>query len=483
MVRAIVAWALLACGVAHAAALTARLDRSAVALGEAVTLTLRSRTADLDKLDTAPLDAAFNVASRTRSQDSEGDTLVLTLYPRRAGTLSVPALAVAGRRSAALPLTVTDGSAAVPHVAARWTLAPAEPRVNEPARLTLSLCDDGSLQWRRPVLPIVAGRLLRELGEDEGEAMQGGERCTLHRFYWALLATRSAPATVGVPMLDASRFGERLRFPVAALHYRAQALPAWLPAHMPPVAPQVSAGPLPAHWPLRRPLAWRIDVTGGYSEDDLQALLAMQVRDSPALGVYPPLIETAPMDAVDSPLSRYRITLYLQPRDYGRVIVPPLRFPWYDATRGQPASVAIPGTALDVFDPRWRLAWRLIAGTAAAVLLIAAGWRLHRTVRWRWAQRRGVRAIRAAADARELAHAVRRFSLTGQPQAPSLGAWQRRMRQETGRGVDEGLVAALEAQRYGRASSVEADERAAWARALSSMAPASFKPRRRRIQT
>ena len=304
MVRLVFAWALLACGVAHAAALTARLDKSTVALGEAVTLILRSSETDLDKLDTAPLDGAFDVFSRTRSQDAEGDTLVLTLYPRKAGALSVPALSIEGRRSTALPLTVTDGSATVPRVTAHWTLAPAEPRVNEPARLTLSICDDGSLQWQRPELPTHAGRIVRALGEDEGQGMQAGEPCTLHHYYWALLATQSTAATVAVPMLDASRFGERLRFPGAELSYRALALPAWLPAHVPPVAPQLNADPLPARWPLQRPLAWRIDVAGGYSEDDLQALLDLQLRDSPALGVYPPLIETVPMDAVDSPLSR-----------------------------------------------------------------------------------------------------------------------------------------------------------------------------------
>lgn len=483
MVRLIVAWTLLACGVAHAAVLTARLDKPAVALGEAVTLTLQSREADIDKLDTAPLDAAFDVFSRTRSQDAGSDTLVLTLYPRRAGSLQVPALHIEGRRSTALPLTVADGSGTVPRVTAHWTLAPAEPRVNEPARLTLSICDDGSLQWQRPDLSTHAGRIVRALGEDENQGMQGGEPCTLHRYYWALLATRSAAATVAVPMLDASRFGERLRFPGAELNYRALALPAWLPAHVPPVAPQGSADPLPARWPLQRPLAWRVDVAGGYSEDDLQALLDLQLRDSPALGVYPPLIETVPMDAVDSPLSRYRITLYLQPRADGRVIVPTLRLPWYDAARGQLASAAIPGKALDVFDPRWRIAWQLTAGAAAALLLIAAGWQVRRMVRWRLARWRGVRAIRAAADTLELAHAVRRFSLTGQPEAPSLGAWQRRMRQETGRCVDETLVAALQARRYGQASPSKADAREGWVRALSRARPASVKLKQRRVQT
>jgi len=471
MVRLIVASALFACGVAHAAALTARLDKATMALGEAVTLTLQSRAADLDKLDTTPLDAAFDVASRTGSQDAAGDTLVLTLYPRRAGALSVPVLSVDGRRSTALPLTVTDGSATVPRVTASWTLAPAEPRVNEPARLTLSICDDGSLQWQRPELPTHAGRIVRALGEDEGETVQDGERCTQHRFYWALLPTRSAAAAVAVSMLDASHFGERLRFPVAELRYRAQALPAWLPAHVPPVAPQVNADPLPARWPLQRPLTWRIEVTGGYSEDDLQALLDLQLRDSPALGVYPSLIEAEPIDAVDSPLSRYRITLYLQPRADGRVIVPTLRLPWYDAGRGRLASFAIPGKVLEVFDPRWRLVRQVTAVGAAALLLLAAGWRVRRMVRWRLARRRGVRAIREALNVADLDRAVRQFSLTGQSAASSLGAWQRRVRQETAACEVAEAVRQLEQQRFGQASPALAALQQSFLRTLARVCP------------
>lgn len=472
MVRLIVAWVLLVCGAADAAALTARLDKSTVALGEPVTLILQSHEADLDRLDTAPLDAMFEVFSRTRSQDAEGDTLVLTLYSRRAGAFSVPALSAEGRRSPALPLTVTDGNDTIPRVTAHWALAPAEPRVNEPARLTLSICDDGSLQWRRPAMPIAAGRLLRELGEDESERIQGNERCTLHHYYWALWPTQSAAAAITIPMLDANRFGEHFRFPGAELSYRARALPAWLPAHVPPVTPRVNAGPLPARWPLQRPLAWRMDVTGGYSEDDLQVLLDLQLRDSPTLGVYPPLIETIPMDAVDSPMSRYRITLYLQPRADGRIVVPTLRFPWYDAGHGRLASVAIPGKVLDVFDPRWRLAWQAFVAGVAALLLIAAGWMIRRMVCWRWERRRGVHAIRAAADTRELVHAVRQFSLAGQVEAPSLGAWQQRMQRETGRCVAGELLAALEARRYGQASPADVDLRAAWAHVLSRVRPA-----------
>jgi len=127
-----------------------------------------------------------------------------------------------------------------------------------------------------------------------------------------------------------------------------------------------------------------------------------------------------------------------------------------------------------VFDPRWRVAGQVAAGVAAVLLAIAVVWWLRRMVRWRLARWRGLRAIRAATNAVQLARAVRRFSLTGEPEAPSLGAWQRRMQQETGRCVDGELVAALEARCYGHALLIgEADVRAAWECALSSVRPAS----------
>jgi len=205
---------MLAASAAHAASLTAQLDRRAVALGEPVSLTVQARALNLDALDLAPLGATFDVYARTRSGGAGSETLVVTLYPRAAGVLQIPALHVGRMRTQALSLKVVDGSETVPRVTANWALEPAMPQVSQPARLTLAICDDGSLQWQRPELPAHAGRLVRALGEDEStDTRAGGEACTLHRFYWALLATRGGPGTLVVPMLDANRFGQRLRFP------------------------------------------------------------------------------------------------------------------------------------------------------------------------------------------------------------------------------------------------------------------------------
>jgi hypothetical protein len=452
MVKALIFMVLLAGSASHAASLTAQLDRTTVALGEPVSLSVQASGLDLDALDLTPLEARFEVFARTRSRGADSDTLVLTLYPRHVGVLPIPQLQLDARRTAALPLTVTDGSEAVPQVTAHWMLEPAAPHVNQPVRLSLAICDDGSLQWQRPALPTHAGRAVRALGEEEGAGEREGEACTLHRFHWALLATREGAATLAVPMIDASRFGQRLRFPGPALNFEAAALPAWLPAHVPPVAPRIQADPLPARWPLQRPLSWRFEVAGGYSADGLKALLDLQLRESPTLSVYPPLIESVTPDDINSPLSRHAVTLFLRPRASGEITLPSLNLPWYDTARGQVASQILPGRSIVVFDPRWQRVGQVAGGLAGVVLLAALAWQVRRMARWRLARRRGLRAIRQARDIAELARAVRQFSLAGQAAAPSLGAWQRRLAQETGGCMVAAPVQQLERQLFGQAS-------------------------------
>ncbi|HEY9098175.1 MAG TPA: hypothetical protein VIN38_04820 [Thiobacillus sp.] len=452
MVRKLLFLALLANGMAHAASFTARLDKPAITLGEPVSLTLEAKGLSLDELDITPITLHFDVAARTLSRGTDTETLVLTLYPRRSGVLSVPSLQVNAQRTAMLALNVTDGSEAVSRVTASWSLTPAAPLVNQPTRLTLSICDDGSLQWQRPALPTATGRLLRTLGEEEGEGRRGEESCTLHQFHWSLIATQSGFTSLGIPMINANRFGQRLRFPGPTVEYQARALPAWLPDAAPPVEPQVQIEALPARWPLNRPLSWRFQVTGGYSVDSLKTLLELQLRESQALGLYPPVIETVALDDRTSPLSHYAVTLHFQPRKRGELTLPVVRLPWYDAAQGQLAHIDIHARPLTVFDPFWKkLAW--VAGGLGGVLLLGGLiWQLRRMIRWRRARRQGLQRIRQAQDVAGLAQAVRQFSLTGQTAAPSLGDWVSRLQQEAVACEVAAAVSQLEQQQFGQAT-------------------------------
>ena len=470
MVKPLFLMILLATGSVDAASLSAQLDRNTAALGEPVSLTVQAQGMSLDALDIAPLMADFEVFSRTLSRGSDSETLVLTLYPRKVGRLQLPALTHETRRTAAQQVTVSDGSDSVPQVAAYWMLEPAEPRVGEPTRLSLAICNSGSLRWQRPVLPTQTGHTLRTLGEEQGPGEHAGEPCTLQRYHWALLPTRAGAASIDLPMLDASRFGQRLRFPGPSITYQASALPAWLPAQVPPVSAEIVADPLPARWPTGRPFAQHFVVTGGYSADGLKALLAPQLRGSPALDLYPPLVEVMENEDMNSPLTRHAVTLFWQPRASGEVILPTLRLPWYDAERGRLAASVVEGKTLTVFDPRWQRA-RQVAGAFASLVLVVAGvWQLRRMLGWRLARRRGLRAIRTAGDVAGLARSVRGFSLGGDDTAASLGDWQRRLRKETGEDV-AAAVRQLEQQAYGLVGSDLDALKQAFLRPLSAVRP------------
>lgn len=473
MVSKLLFLVLFSCGMVHAASLTARLDKSAITLGEPVRLTIEARSLSLDALDITPITSSFDVAARTLSRGTDNETLELTLYPRGVGALSVPPLQVQTQRTTALALKVVDGSDTIPRVTASWTLTPALPLVNQPTRLTLSICDDGSLQWQRPVLPTSTGRLVRALGEEEGEGMRGEEACTLHQFHWSLIATQSGPASLGAPMINAGRFGQRLRFPGPVVDFQARALPAWLPGATPPVAPEVWAESLPARWPLNRPLSWRFQVTGGYSAENLKALLELQLRESPELGLYPPLIEPAVMDDSASPLSRYTVTLYFQPRRRGQLTLPVVQLPWYDAARGQLASTALKARPLTVFDPFWRQVGWVAGGLASVLLLGGLIWQARRNLRWRLARRRSLQRIRQAGSVDALAYAVRQFSLTRQTAEPSLGEWMQRLQQHVQICDVAEAVAQLEQQQFGRAAYSLTELQQHFLRALARARPKS----------
>ena len=473
MVRKLLVMALLASGMVHAASLTAQLDKSAITLGEPVILSIQAKGLSLDTLDITPLTANFDVSSRTLSRGTDSETLVLTLYPRGTGALTLPPLQLQTLRTATQALKVVDGSDTVPRVTAFWSLIPAAPRVNQPTRLTLAICDDGSLQWQRPSLPISSGRLLRALGEDEGEGTRGDEACTLRQFHWSLIATQGGAAVLDAPMLSATRFGQQLRFPGPSLNYQAQALPQWLPNFAPPVAPQVLAASLPPRWPLNRPLNWRFQVTGGYSVESLKSLLELQLRDTPELGIYPPLIEAVALDDPASPLSRYDVTLFFQPRKRGLLSLPVLRLPWYDTTRGQLANIELKAMPLTVFDPRWKGMVQIVGGVAGVLLLGGLVWQVRWMIRWRLTRRRGLHRIRQARTVDALALAVRQFSLSGLSTAPSLGDWANRCKQENFACDVAGAIDQLEQQQFGQAAFTLAALQQTFLQVLARMRPRS----------
>lgn len=431
-------------------ALPFELDRQTLALGEALTLRLTrhitDKTAPLDTLDLSPLRQDFDILERTLGRDSQQENLLLTLYPRRLGRITLPTL---GRAGKAASVTVTEGSDTVPKVFWKISLDPAEPVARQASTLTLEACDDGTLLWQRPALSAAQGLLLRPLNETEIITQRNGERCTAHRWHWALLPTAAGQASVTVPVMQANKFGKRLRFTPPTLAVTTQALPAWLPDEVAIGKPEISAEPLPAQAMLNQPLAWRLHITGNYSAQALQTLLNLQLQsgEQAALAAYAPRIEP---QASTTPESQHLITLYLLPQTRGPWPVPQLQLPWFDPKSGQLQHIKIAGTPMEVIDPvqqRWLLGLAALAGLGVATGLWF--WLWH-TLGWRLRRRMALKHLRQCDTPEALSQQLRAFTLrrhTGP--APTLRAWKTRMQQQCqSAGLTE-LVDALERCRFG----------------------------------
>ncbi|MDP2787047.1 MAG: hypothetical protein Q8O79_03090 [Pseudomonadota bacterium] len=455
--------AICACGLAyflHAPAHAApafQIDRPRIALGEPLTLTLNAGPGMLEGLDLKPLAADFEIQGRNLNRSDQAEQLTLTLYPLRTGKfvlpgLGLPNLGLPGRA----PTVQVDGeSENVPKIRFSLSTEPAAPTVRQPTRLTLEVCDDGSLEWKRPLLPTRVGVYLRPLGEQqmevEHDAAGKTETCTAHRWHWSLLATAAGPLDLALPMLEAGKFGQRLRFPPPSATLSAAAVPAWLPAEAAVGQAKLSAGPLPETWPINRPLAWRIEISGGYSPTAIKTLLALQLVGHPRLQLYPPSVEALPPETPDDATPRHAVTLYAVPDRTGALVFPNIALPWFDPASGRMQTLTLPGRTLEIIDPLHK---KLIWGGIGAVGLSALAFLAHlawRALRWRLARRRSLKAIANSNDLPALIQAVRSFSLKpGTPPAATLGVWRERgaLRAE---GL-EALIDLLEAASYGTQS-------------------------------
>lgn len=138
------------------AAISARLDRDQLALGETVTLTLEATGGDsLGQPDLAPLAADFRVLGQSSSSNiqiingriSASKKLNITLLPKHTGTLAIPTLKTADGNTPALTLDVgnsNSGSTAQTQAANRdlfleMTAAPKRVLVGQQATLTVRI--------------------------------------------------------------------------------------------------------------------------------------------------------------------------------------------------------------------------------------------------------------------------------------------------------------------------------------------------------
>lgn len=427
------------------------VDKHELALGESLVLTLHGSSHVLDTLDIKTLENDFDIHGRVLSHDEREAALALTLYPRHSGRIQLPVLAGLAKSMRAIRLSVLDGSQTIPQVWVFAELQPDSPLVKQPVRLMVEACDDGSLQWKAPVLPTLEGVQIRYLGQRQTGTRHDELACTAHRWYWALTPLAAGAVRIPLPTLEAQKFGQQLRYPPAMAELKAHAIPGWLPREAAIGAPEISAGALPKEWPVQRPLPRTYDVVGAYSPSDLKQVLAIQLARQPAFSSYQPAIDVQPQTDPDTVQPRYTLTLYALPDRTGELVFPDLVFPYLDPATGQMTTISQAGGTIEIFNPLTRKVWKWTLGLAGLILAAVVGMWLKRAIEWRLARRRGLKAIADADDIPSLALALRSFSLRlNETPAVTLGVWLERMQAETTGVSAEAVVKLVEAVRYGR---------------------------------
>lgn len=216
----------LLCGSAWAA-FTASTDRTQLAAGDSVQLTLQSDRSGSSQPDLAPLKKDFDILGQSTSNSlqiingsmSSQRQVRLVLAPRRSGLVEVPQLKWDGEASAAIALNVAangaGGSAAsgngtgaptegVAHVFLTTSLDSLQPYVQSAVSLKVQLYSDKKLYQASLDLPGNADLLVRRLGEDvtTQETRNGRPYQVITRHY-LLVPQRSGEIALDGPVLNA----------------------------------------------------------------------------------------------------------------------------------------------------------------------------------------------------------------------------------------------------------------------------------------
>ncbi|OFZ68512.1 MAG: hypothetical protein A2Z01_05045 [Betaproteobacteria bacterium RBG_16_58_11] len=386
---------------AAAARLSAALDKKATTFGEPVQLRVVGNT-DLAPLDLAPLKKDFEVFSSAVSGGTQNgkvqSVLDATLYPLRAGKLILPALALGSARSQPLALEVQPAK-----VSLRAWISPETPMAREPATLHLEIRDEGDLTWNAPTQLDAPNVHLGAQAESTREALHDGAPVRLREYRWPLLALKSGGQSVTFPILDGYKFGQRLRYPVTAVTFRALPAPAYLPIYLPVGQPTVRAEPLPQEIFLGRPASRVLDINApGLSAEG--ALKSLQFDPPRGMRLYAPSVASIKIDGQDG----LRVTLSFVAEETDVSAFPAIKLPYFDPKTQRIETLTIPAARLTVRDP---LREKLYAGGLILLAVLCLTWLGIKA--WPWlmrlrAKRAWLARLDAASDAAALYRALTR---------------------------------------------------------------------------
>ena len=390
------------CGTAWAA-FTASVDRTQLAAGESVQLTLQSDRSGSSDPDLAPLEKNFEILSRSTSNSlqivngslSSQRQVTVVLVPRRSGLVEVPRLTWDGESSAAIDLNIAaqgtgPGGTGVPggvpaaqdhaaaHVFLTTSLDSLQPYVQSAVSLKVQLYSDKRLYQASMNLPGTGDLLVRRLGEDTTtQETRNGRTYQVITRHYLLVPQRSGEIVLEGPVLNAQvadvngrvdpflekLFGQLqiegglsgtrpLRLRGDALKLVAQPRPPslrsgdWLPAQQ--LTLEDTWRPADKMIAVGEPLTRRLRIAA-------VGLSASQLPDLSAATPMPPGLKAHAEEARLSDqlqdghvVGQREQDIVLLADQPGRYELPELRLAWWDAVSNQRREAVLPAVTLDV---------------------------------------------------------------------------------------------------------------------------------------
>jgi hypothetical protein len=358
---------------ASAAELKATVDRNQLSQDEHLLFTLELINSDTrlraegvkPNIDLSLLSDDFTLSRPTadsryniyQGRGRSSSTLTVTLFPRRAGRLTIPSFTVDGLRTKAIAIEVSPRNKnAPPELFVRSGSNKSSVWVNEQLVVYLDLyhrvaLDQASLGDNLETEPTQIELLPNWKLEQASrhESVQGYDY-EVERTAWAIFPQQSGALTVQLPDVWAvSKNGgeQKQRLEHQRLTIEVKTLPAGVPADIIIGRPELEQTRLPLQTKQHQLTHWTVTLKAPVAVTSLPEQLP-GVTLPEGLRLYP---DTARRDTTlgnSGIVDRADYVLSVMPLAAGEFELPPLRLPYFDPESGQADYVELPGQPLSV---------------------------------------------------------------------------------------------------------------------------------------
>lgn len=362
---------LMSIGAAHAAELRATVDRRSLGMDEHVVLTLtlsnsdtRLRAQGVDpNIDLSVLTGDFHVGSPRdshrynlyRGQGRSTSELTVELFPKRTGTLTIPAFHVDGLSTAPLPLTVQAASSpdTAPLAFARATVNKSEVWQNEQLIAVLDVYTRVELETAQ-----LGGEVITEpqpLDALEHRRLAVATRSDQHagfeyqvmRTAWAIFPTQAGDMAIHFPEVwIAAKDGTKLRLPGEQLSTTVVPLPADVPLGTLVGDVQLSLSPTRTGQVTHDLYAWELTLRASSLFNLLPSTL--EIRPVPGLQLYVDRPQRATEETSTGLVHVARYTVSAIPLTADSYRLPDVQVTYFDSASGQLQIAAVTGPTFDV---------------------------------------------------------------------------------------------------------------------------------------